>query len=134
MKKILIMCTSLFLVINISCLPILAKSLNSDSTNYENETQIYVDENYDTQANRNITPRNRGNCTDVYSRDWCNSHGYQNNRPVPGKVLLNDRERRCYFNLLASGTQTSLTVLVSGPTSALVAAPIVVFRFFNCLF
>lgn len=41
--------------------------------------------------------RERGTCSQVYSRAWCNAHGYANNRPVGASVItqLNQREKNC---------------------------------------
>lgn len=134
MKKILTIFTSLVLALNISGLAVSANTSKSGTNkNLENTMEIYVDENYVNQSNGNAAPRTRGTCTEVYSKAWCDSHGYQNNRPVGGKVLLNDRERRCYLGFLASGTHASITMLVTGPAGALVAAPLIAFNLFNCL-
>lgn len=90
---------------------------------------VYVSDSYDG----GISPRERGQCTDSYSRAWCNSHGFANNRPVPHAVTLNAQERRCYNSLIAAGLQTAITALVTpGAAGALIAAPGIAFSFFNC--
>lgn len=44
-------------------------------------------------------PFERGRCTDSYSKAWCDSHGFANNRPVPHKVKLNAKEEACLRDL-----------------------------------
>lgn len=56
-------------------------------------TKIYTG-NHDSQQ---PVRRTRGNCTDVYSKTWCNAHGYGNNRPVGARVTLTQREKDCLF-------------------------------------
>ncbi len=60
-------------------------------------SEIYVGDNYD--ENYNISPFERGRCTDSYSKAWCDSHGFANNRPVPHKVKLNAKEEACLRDL-----------------------------------
>lgn len=133
MKKFLMIIVSSLLSLSLSGLPVYANTPDNDKAS--STTEIYVDENYGNQTSESITPRNRGNCTDVYSRAWCNAHGYQNNRPVGGTVILNKDERRCYFGLISSGLHTEITLLVYGAQAgALIAVPFIAFELFNCLF
>lgn len=46
------------------------------------EAEVYVLEEEEAGT---TTLRERGRCTDSYSKEWCDSHGFQNNRPVPHK-------------------------------------------------
>lgn len=92
---------------------------------------VYVGDSYDS----GIAPRTRGNCTDSYSRAWCNSHGYANNRPVGHTVVLNAQEQRCYNALIASGLQASVTSLVTlNASGLLIAAPFIAYNLYNCLY
>lgn len=70
---------------------------------------IYVPDNYQDPG---IMPLERGQCTDVYSKAWCDSHGYKNNRPVPKAVPLNAKERECYWGLMRSGSKAALCAMV----------------------
>ena len=44
------------------------------------EAEVYV---LEEEGAGTTTLRERGRCTDSYSKEWCDSHGFQNNRPVP---------------------------------------------------
>lgn len=46
-------------------------------------SEIYVGDNYD--ENYDISLFERGRCTDSYSKAWCDSHGFANNRPRPSQ-------------------------------------------------
>lgn len=91
---------------------------------------VYVGDSYDS----GIAPRTRGNCTDSYTRAWCNSHGFANNRPVPHAVHLNARERRCYNQMLISSAAAVAGLAWSGPGGALIATASGAFTLWNCLF
>lgn len=66
---------------------------------YADENLVYIDDGYSEY--KKIAPtRERGRCTDVYSKSWCNAHGYKNNRPV-GKVTMSAKERECAYRILA---------------------------------
>lgn len=132
MKKILIVIVGMLLSISMSSMPVLANTENDDNDGYT--TEIYVDENYGNQTNEGIQPRTRGNCTDVYSRAWCNAHGYQNNRPVPGSVKLIQSEINCYLKWSAIGVAKGVTSLVTGNVvSGLWSTASTVFKLFNCI-
>ena len=60
-------------------------------------SEIYVGDNYD--ENYDISLFERGRCTDSYSKAWCDSHGFANNRTVPHKVKLNAKEEACLRDL-----------------------------------
>ena len=82
-----------------------------------------------------ITPFERGRCTDSYSKAWCNSHGFKNNRPVPHKVQLNAKERKCLNELYVNGTASVIAGYIStGAGGALFATAQAAYRLFNCLF
>lgn len=55
------------------------------------EAEVYV---LEEEGAGTTTLRERGRCTDSYSKEWCDSHGFQNNRPVPHKVPLNKKRGR----------------------------------------
>lgn len=92
---------------------------------------VYVSDTYDN----GIAPRTRGNCTDSYSRGWCNSHGYANNRPVPGRVILNSQELNCYFKAVAQGVaETVFWGVVKQPNGVYMAISSTAWRLWNCNF
>lgn len=90
---------------------------------------IYVPDNYQDPG---IMPLERGQCTDVYSKAWCDSHGYKNNRPVPKAVPLNAKERECYWGLMRSGSKAALCAMVGNVGGVLTAAPGVAFTLYKC--
>ena len=85
-------------------------------------------------ANPGIMPLERGQCTDRFSKAWCDAHGFKNNRPVPGTVKLNAKERKCYNELLITNAGLAASMVWTGPGGALVGSAASVFRLFNCLF
>lgn len=96
-------------------------------------SEIYVGDNYD--ENYNISPFERGRCTDSYSKAWCDSHGFANNRPVPHKVKLIPKEEACLRDLYVAGTAGVIAGYVkSGPGGALYATAAASYRLFTCLF
>lgn len=103
----------------------------SESSNDVISSEIYLPDDYREPG---ITPFTRGQCTDVYPKAWCDSHGYANNRPVGGQVKLTHKEEKCYLDLLAQGSEMAIMSLVTGSTGAFYAAPWVAFQFWNCLF
>ena len=119
------------LSISVSSVSVLANTENNSGGDFP---EIYVDEDYGNQTNEGIQPRNRGNCTDFYTREWCNAHGYQNNRPVGGTVALNAKEKKCYLNVLHDVAWYSYTVTVKiGPAGLYVGPAAAVFKFFYCM-
>lgn len=92
---------------------------------------IYVPDNYQDPG---IMPLERGQCTDRFSKAWCDAHGFKNNRPVPGTVKLNAKERKCYNELLITNAGLAASMVWTGPGGALVGSAASVFRLFNCLF
>lgn len=90
---------------------------------------IYVPDNYQDPG---TMPLERGQCTDVYSKAWCDSHGYKNNRPVPKAVPLNAKERECYWGLMRSGSKAALCAMVGNVGGVLTAAPGVAFTLYKC--
>lgn len=77
--------------------------------------------------------RERGRCTDSYSKEWCDSHGFQNNRPVPHKVNLTKRESDCYWGMLKAGSKTFINAVTQGPAGVLKAAPSVAYALWKCI-
>ncbi len=78
-------------------------------------------------------PRERGRCTDSYSKAWCDSHGFQNNRPVPHKVQLTKKEADCYWGLVKDGVGWVLSVVTKDPRGVLSATADVAYTLHNCL-
>ena len=77
-------------------------------------SEIYVGDNYD--ENYDISLFERGRCTDSYSKAWCDSHGFANNRTVPHKVKLNAKEEACLRDPYLAGTAEVIAGLVTtGP-------------------
>lgn len=70
---------------------------HADEGSPAESSEIYVGDNYD--ENYDISLFERGRCTDSYSKAWCDSHGFANNRPVPHKVKLNAKEEACLRDL-----------------------------------
>lgn len=66
--------------------------------------------------------RTRGTCSEVYSRAWCNAHGYGNNRPVPARVNLTSREKRCIISIYGSLTKALIAGIVSGGSGSVYTA------------
>ena len=96
-------------------------------------SEIYVGDNYD--ENYNISPFERGRCTDSYSKAWCDSHGFANNRPVPHKVKLIPKEEACLRDLYVAGTAGVIAGYVTkGPGGALYATARAAYQLFTCLF
>lgn len=77
--------------------------------------------------------RTRGTCSEVYSRAWCNAHGYGNNRPVPGRVRLNAKEQRCVKQLYGSLAAAVASGIISGGSGWYVGAASAVYGFWLCL-
>ncbi len=91
--------------------------------------EVYLPDNYQEPG---IMPLERGQCTDVYSRAWCNAHGYRNNRPVGKMVKLNAKEKACYYGLLAKGTKAALCAAVGNYGGVLKAAPGIAYTLYKC--
>lgn len=110
----------------------------TEQTNRETsyEPTLYISDDYDTESKSNIESRTRGNCTDVYSKAWCDSHGYENNRPVAGTALIPmiPDEVKCYLSSLSSSTAIILTAKVTQKNGVYYALADVVFQFFLCRF
>lgn len=68
----------------------------------------------------------RGRCTDAHSKEWCDAHGYENNRPVGGKIILTGKAAECYWFCIRKGIMTGLTSLVSPAGAVLYASEAVV--------
>ena len=132
MKKFLMIIVSSLLSLSLSGLPVYANTTDNEKNG--DVPEIYVDENYGNQTSESITPRNRGNCTDVYTREWCNAHGYQNNRPVGGTVALNSKEIKCFIKAVAAGIDVARrSTVYLGPNSVYLAPPATAFAYFYCM-
>ncbi|MEG0093347.1 MAG: hypothetical protein RR945_00005 [Erysipelotrichaceae bacterium] len=133
MKRLLTVFITTLLCFSSFCLPTMANSSESNS-NFIDTNEIYVDDNYNQYSSGEVQPRNRGNCTDVYTREWCNAHGFENNRPVPGSVQLNAKEKRCYFEMLGNAAWNVLTSSITMNAAKLYyGTASVVFKFYKCL-
>lgn len=98
-----------------------------------NNDEVYVSDTYSEDIR--IETRERGRCTDSYSKAWCDAHGFTNNRPVPGSVKLNAKERACYSKLVINGTFDVIrNFVVAGPGGALYASADATYKLFACLF
>lgn len=93
------------------------------------KAEVYVLEEEESGA---TTLRERGRCTDSYPKEWCDSHGFQNNRPVPHKVQLTKKEADCYWSLVGAGLTGAIGTVVSGPGGALTAAADVAWTLWMC--
>lgn len=110
-----------------------AYAIQADDAIQSEDSQVYVGDSYDESYE--ITPFERGRRTDSYSKAWCNSHGFKNNRPVPHKVQLNAKERKCLNELYVNGTASVIAGYIStGAGGALFATAQAAYRLFNCLF
>ncbi|MGO3751589.1 MAG: hypothetical protein ACTJGH_02345 [Peptoniphilaceae bacterium] len=81
-----------------------------------------------------VRARTRGKCTDTHSWEWCKNNGYENNRPVPGKVILTGKAAECYWFCIRKGLMASLTSLVSPAGGDLYAVDSVAEAFDKCDF
>lgn len=61
----------------------------------------------------NIAAAEKGKCTDEHTKEWCNSHGYENNRPVQHKVKLTGKQKDCYWTLVSRGVLTTVGVIAT---------------------
>lgn len=95
------------------------------------EAEVYV---LEEEGAGTTTLRERGRYTDSYSKEWCDSHGFQNNRPVPHAVPLNSKERKCLTDFYLSVTGDILLAGVTlNPAGIYIGTPIAAFQLFNCL-
>lgn len=96
--------------------------------------QIYTSSSY-TETDDDYTGfRTRGFCTDAYSKEWCDAHGFSDNRPVPHKVKLTPKEERCLQDFYVHGAIGALGSLVTGSApGALFATASVAYDLFRCL-
>ncbi len=112
-------------ITRIVLMPVIAASLSiamflpvtqvyARSNDESGDQLLYIDDRYseDIQPSR----RTRGNCTDLYSKAWCDAHGFKNNRPVPGSVRLNNREKKCLFNCYVTMGKIVLAGVTKSPT------------------
>lgn len=105
----------------------------ADEVTPAESSEIYVGDNYD--ENFDISLFERGRCTDSYSKAWCDSHGFSNNRPVPHKVKLNAKEEACLRELYIAGTAEVIAGYITGNApGGLFATAMASFRLFNCMF
>lgn len=75
------------------------------------KSNIYYDEGYETFNTDQV--RTRGNCTDIYTKAWCDSHGYANNRPVSGSVTLTNKESDGYWKWVANMLRNEVVSLIT---------------------
>lgn len=88
---------------------------------------------FDKRFLNNVPRRERGRCTDVYSKAWCDAHGYKNNRPV-GKVALNKKELDCLVTFYGSiGFALAKGIVSKTPTGAIVASASAAYSLWKCL-
>ena len=134
MKKCLLSIVSAAL-----CLPLVMTPFVPVAAAYADEgspaesSEIYVGDNYD--ENYDISLFERGRCTDSYSKAWCDSHGFANNRTVPHKVKLNVKEESCLRDPYLAGTAEVIAGLVTtGPGGGLFATAMTSCRLFTCMF
>lgn len=133
MKKVSATLTSLALCAALTLSPaaMAFADIGGEPANPGGSGDIYVPDNYQDPG---IMPLERGQCTDRFSKAWCDAHGFKNNRPVPGTVKLNAKERKCYNELLITNAGLAASMVWTGPGGALVGSAASVFRLFNCLF
>lgn len=134
MKKYLYSVISAALCISLVITPfVLVASAYADEAITTDASEIYIGDNY--VEDYDITPFERGYCTDSYSKAWCDSHGFANNRPVPHQVKLNAKEEACLRELYIAGTASVIAELITqGPGGGLFATAMVSFNLFNCMF
>lgn len=80
--------------------------------------------------------RERGTCSQVYSRAWCNAHGYANNRPVGASVItqLNQKEKNCLLSWYGSEAAAIASGFVSlNGMGALVGTAAASYQLWVCL-
>lgn len=94
------------------------------------EAEVYVLEEEEAGT---TTLRERGRCTDSYSKEWCDSHGFQNNRPVPHKVPLNKKEEDCLRKFFISETGQLLKAGIGPSGKSFIGLAQPVFELFLCL-
>ena len=95
------------------------------------ETKVYV---LEEEGQRGATVlRERGRCTDSYSKAWCDSHGFKNNRPVPHKVQLTKKEADCYWGLVKDGIGWVLSAVTKDSRGVLSATANVAYTLHKCL-
>ena len=109
-----------------------ADNIESDNDCGSVGNNIYLGGNQTATEGTEIGVRERGRCTDSYSKEWCNAHGFTNNRPVPHVVKLTPKEQKCYNELLISSIGIAGSVW-TGPGGTLIATATTAFRLFNCL-
>lgn len=56
-----------------------------------------------TLTSTGIASADKGHCTDSHSKEWCDSHGYENNRPVAPMVKLTKAQEKCFWTAVSSG-------------------------------
>lgn len=112
-----------------SCL-LAAPTLALASEPPQQDAEVYMLEE-DGTPNATVL-RERGRCTDSYSKEWCDAHGFQNNRPVPHKVKLTKKEADCYWSLVQAGVEGAIGAVTRGPGGALHAATAVAWALWNC--
>lgn len=133
MKKAGITLTSVALCAALALTPatMAFADIGGEPANPSEGAEVYLPDNYQDPG---IMPLERGQCTDVYSKAWCDSHGYKNNRPVGKSVTLNAKEKACYYKALAAGVwQAAVAAVTVSPTGALLAPPAVAYTLFTCL-
>lgn len=95
------------------------------------EAEVYTLEN-EKETGETIL-RERGRCTDSYSKEWCDAHGFQNNRPVPHKVQLTEKEAECYWGLIRNGAEWVVTAVTKDGRGFLFATADAASTLFKCL-
>ena len=106
---------------------------HADEGSPAESSDIYVGDNYD--ENYDISLFERGRCTDSYSKAWCDSHGFANNRTVPHKVKLNAKEEACPRDpYLAGAAEVIAGLVTTGPGGGFFATAMTSYRLFICMF
>lgn len=95
------------------------------------KTEVYTLEE-DNQPEATVL-HERGRCTDSYSKEWCDSHGFKNNRPVPHKVQLTKKEADCYYNMIRNGAEWFFAAVTKNVSGALFATADIAYTLHNCL-
>ncbi|MBP3893945.1 MAG: hypothetical protein J6D34_07900 [Atopobiaceae bacterium] len=108
----------------------------SDNDSEVESYQIYVDERVSTEETSVggiIKPKTKGNCTDLYPREWCNAHGYGNNRPVGARVNLNSKEKSCLIKWYGGIAKAISLGIVQNYGGAVVGAASTCVKLWYCL-
>ena len=130
-NRLLISLIILIISLSIAISPISMSSAFATTDTIADINKIYVGKH---DSSSQVMRRELGTCSQVYSKGWCNSHGFKNNRPVPGRVTLTEKEKKCLYELYSEGYPAWIAAsLEFGVAGAVFAGPAAAFHLYNCL-